>query len=98
MDQKIKFKLLSTEKTHLLRSNNQIVLQTRTFINKKDITLFLENTFDVKVKNVNSMIQHGKVKFRRRHRVQLPDRKKFIITVDNLDKFEKVEQKDVEAV
>lgn len=98
MSVEIKHKLLSSEKSFIVRNSNKLVLLTRSYIQKKEIIAFIEQKYDVKVLKINSLILKGKIKVRRRHKVQLPDRKKFYITLDSLKKFEKIEKKNAEEV
>jgi ribosomal protein L23 len=98
MNKEIKHSFLSSEKTFLLREQNKIVLLTSSWITKQEVIDFFQKKYDTKILKINSLISPGKTKVRRRIRATLPDKKKFYITVDNFDKFEKVEQDNAKAV
>jgi len=98
MSNALKYKMLSSEKSHKMRSINTVVYQTRTFITKPEMVSFLETVFSVKVLDIKSVTQKGKVKIRKRIKVQLPDRKKFYVRVDNLEKLEEIENKNAKEV
>ncbi|MFP4379818.1 MAG: 50S ribosomal protein L23 [Candidatus Sumerlaeia bacterium] len=50
--------------------------------NKIDIARAVEEAFNVRVKNVNTLRQRGKVKSLRRTRGKTPDRKKAFVTLE----------------
>ncbi|MGI9361546.1 MAG: 50S ribosomal protein L23 [Parasphingorhabdus sp.] len=51
-----------TEKTTLLSENNAVVFKVANTATKPQIKAAIEALFDVKVKNVNTMVQKGKTK------------------------------------
>jgi large subunit ribosomal protein L23 len=98
MTKEMKYRLLSSEKSFMMREQNKIVLITSDWIEQKEVIEFIENKYDTKVVKINSLVQKGKTKIRRRIKVTLPNKKKFYMTVDNCDKFDKVEKNNAEAV
>jgi len=98
MTQDFKYKILSTEKSFLVRKDNKLLLSTKSYINKDDVVKFIEDKYDAKVLKINSLVQQGKVKIRRRISVKLPDKKKFYVTLDSFDNFEKIEKQNAKAV
>jgi large subunit ribosomal protein L23 len=98
MTKEMKHRFLSSEKSFLMREQNKIILLTSDWITKEEVKIFVEQKYDTKVLKINSLITSGKTKMRRRVKATLPDKKKFYITVDNFDKFEKVEQDNVKTV
>ncbi|MFT6083275.1 MAG: ribosomal protein L23 [Alphaproteobacteria bacterium] len=98
MTQDFKYKILSTEKSFLVRKDNKLLLSTKSYINKDDVVKFIEDKYDAKVLKINALVQQGKVKIRRRISVKLPDKKKFYVTLDSFDNFEKIEKQNAKAV
>jgi ribosomal protein L23 len=98
MSKELKHRFLSSEKSFIMREQNKIVLITSEWIDKKEVIDFIEQKYDTKVLKINSLINKGKKKVRRRIKVTLPNKKKFYMTVENFDKFEKVEQDNAKAV
>jgi ribosomal protein L23 len=94
MDKEIKHKILTTEKIFSLRSQNKVVIETPCWINKIELVKFIEAKYNTKVLKVNSLIQSGKTKFRKKLKVTLPDKKKFYLTVGNMGNFEKMDNND----
>ena len=88
MLKELKHKFVMTEKTTFLREQNKIVLLTNRLSNQKDVVAFIEAKYEAKVLKINSMNMNGKKRVRKGHRITLPDRKKFYLTLDNLSKFE----------
>lgn len=88
MSQELKHKFVLTEKTTLLREQNKVVITTNTLYDQKDIVAFVENKYETKVLKINSMNVSGKKRVRRQRFVKLPNRKKFYLTLENLNKFE----------
>lgn len=91
MTKEMKHRFLSSEKSFLMKQQNKIVLLTSDWISKEEVKFFIEQKYDTKVLKISSLITSGKTKIRRRVKTTLPNKKKFYITVDNFDKFEKVE-------
>jgi large subunit ribosomal protein L23 len=98
MSKEMKHRFVSSEKSFLVREQNKIILLTSDWISKEEVKVFIEEKYDTKVLKINSLITMGKTKVRRRIKATLPNKKKFYITVDNFDKFEKVEQDNAKAV
>ena len=98
MSKELKHRFVSSEKSFVMREQNKIVLVTSEWIDKKEVVDFIEKKYDTKVLKINSLINKGKKKVRRRIKVTLPNKKKFYMTVENFDKFEKVEKNNAKAV
>jgi len=72
---------LITEKTTLISEYNQVTFWVPVNAHKFEIKHAIEGLFDVKVTNVNTIRQKGKIKmFRGRPGVR-PERKKAIVTL-----------------
>ena len=98
MSKEMKHRFLESEKSFVLRQQNKIVLITAEWIKQEEVIDFIEKKYDAKVLKVNSLVQKGKTKVRRRIKVTLPNKKKFYLTVDNCSKFDKVEKDNAEKV
>lgn len=95
MTAELKHRFLESEKSHISRINNQLVVITSRLVTKKQIKSFIEQKYDVKISKVNSILSKGKSKVRRKMAVKLPDKKKFYIRIsEGLEKFNKVDDKD----
>ena len=70
-----------TEKATLLSEFNQVSLWVPTDSNKFEIKAAIEGLFDVKVTNVNTLLQKGKTKRFRGQLGKRSDRKKAVITL-----------------
>jgi large subunit ribosomal protein L23 len=84
-----------TEKAALLREQgNQVVFEVDTRANKIQIKSAVEELFEVKVTDVNTLIQRGKVKRVGRRNVKRPNWKKAIVTLregDDIQFFDESE-------
>ncbi len=98
MSKEIKHRFLASEKSFLMREQNKIILITSAWIDQKEVVEFIEQKYDTKVLKINSLITKGKTKIRKRIKVTLPNKKKFYMTVENFDKFDKVEKDNAEAL
>ncbi|HAV43094.1 TPA: 50S ribosomal protein L23 [bacterium] len=79
---------LTTERSIILKAQNKYVFRVAPWANKIQIKKAVEHFFGAKVKDVNTMVQHGK-KRRRRYVVgQKPDWKKAIVTLKEGEKIE----------
>ncbi len=98
MNKEMKHRFLSSEKSFTMREQNKIVLITAEWIEQKEVIEFIEKKYDTKVLKINSLVQKGKKKVRRRIKVTLPNKKKFYLTVDNFSKFDKVDKDNAEEI
>jgi large subunit ribosomal protein L23 len=81
-EQIIKRPIALTEKaTQLKDSNNQVVFEVDVAANKIQIKGAVEKLFDVKVLDVNTLVQRGKVKNVGRRAYKRPNWKKAIVTL-----------------
>ena len=84
-----------TEKAAMLRMDaNQIVFEVDKRANKVQIKNAVEELFEVKVTDVNTLIQRGKVKRLGRRSVKRPNWKKAIVTLregDDIQFFDESE-------
>ncbi len=85
-----------TEKAAMLRMDaNQIVFEVDKRANKVQIKNAVEELFEVKVTDVNTLIQRGKVKRLGRRSVKRPNWKKAIVTLregDDIQFFDESEE------
>ncbi len=80
---------LFTEKSSVLRgANNQVSFIVRSDANKIEIRQAVEKIFDVRVKNVQTLIVRGKIKRFGRTQGKRPNRKKAIVTLHEGQKIE----------
>lgn len=87
-DQVIKRSLALTEKASELQSKyNQVVFEVDRAANKIQIRAAVEELFGVKVKGVNTLIQHGKLKRMGRSYAKRPNWKKAIVTLREGDEI-----------
>ena len=70
-----------TEKSTLLSENNAVVFKVANTATKPQIKAAIEALFDVKVKNVNTMIQKGKTKKWKGRPYTRNDIKKAVVTL-----------------
>lgn len=79
----IKRPIALTEKAARLKGKNQVVFEVAMEANKLQIKGAVEALFDVKVTDVNTLIQRGKVKSLpgTRHEAKRPNWKKAIVTL-----------------
>jgi large subunit ribosomal protein L23 len=81
-EQIIKRPIALTEKaTELKENHNQVVFEVDLAANKIQIKDAVEKLFDVKVADVNTLVQRGKVKSVGRRLHKLPNWKKAIVTL-----------------
>lgn len=88
--------LALTEKaTRLKAESNQVVFEVARDANKIQIREALERLFKVKVLNVNTLVQRGKVKRVGRRELKRPNWKKAIVTLrkgDNIEFFSEAQE------
>ncbi|MEP2988326.1 MAG: 50S ribosomal protein L23 [Parasphingorhabdus sp.] len=70
-----------TEKSTLLSENNAVVFKVANTATKPQIKAAIEALFDVKVKNVNTMVQKGKTKKWKGRPYTRNDIKKAVVTL-----------------
>lgn len=85
---KIVRKPLLTEKSVVLKEDNKFCFRVAYNTNKVEIRKAIEELFNVKVKDVNTMIIHGKVKRMGRNSGRRPSWKKAIVTLQPGQKIE----------
>lgn len=94
-EQIIRRPIALTEKATTLRgSNNQVVFEVAVKANKIQIRSAVEALFGVKVTNVNTLVQRGKVKRAGRLELKRPNWKKAIVTLragDDIQFFDESE-------
>ena len=71
-----------TEKSTLLSEHNGVVFKVANDATKPQIKEAVEKLFDVKVKNVNTLIRQGKVKMFKNKVGQQSDVKRAIVTLE----------------
>ena len=71
-----------TEKTTMLSEQNKVVFRVPLDATKPQIKEAVEKLFDVKVKNVNTLIRQGKVKVFKNKVGQQSDVKRAIVTLE----------------
>ena len=77
----IKRPIALTEKAARLRESNQVVFEVAIAANKIEIKTAVESLFSVKVTDVNTLVQRGKVKRMGRVLGKRPNWKKAIVTL-----------------
>ena len=77
----IKRPIALTEKAARLRESNQVVFEVAIAANKIEIKSAVEALFSVKVTDVNTLVQRGKVKRMGRMLGKRPNWKKAIVTL-----------------
>lgn len=85
---KIIRKPLLTEKSVVLKEDNKFCFRVAYNANKVEIRKAIEELFNVKVKDVNTMIIHGKIKRLGRNKGRRPSWKKAIVTLQPGQKIE----------
>jgi len=70
-----------TDKAHYLRKGNKYIFAVRPSSNKIEIKNAVERAFNVKVRDVNTMINKGKKRRRGMIEGKKPDTKKAIVTL-----------------
>jgi large subunit ribosomal protein L23 len=71
-----------TEKATLASERNQVVFKVARTATKPQIKEAVEKLFDVKVKNVNTIVRKGKIKFTKGRRGEQSDTKRAIVTLE----------------
>jgi len=71
-----------TEKATMASEHNKVVFKVARTATKPQIKEAVEKLFDVKVKNVNTLIRKGKVKITRGRRGEQSDIKRAIVTLE----------------
>ena len=71
-----------TEKATMASEHNKVVFKVRKNATKPQIKEAVEKLFDVKVKNVNTLIRQGKVKMFKNKVGQQSDVKRAIVTLE----------------
>jgi large subunit ribosomal protein L23 len=91
----IKRPIALTEKAARLREDNQVVFEVDLRANKIEIRNAVETMFDVKVTEVNTLVQRGKVKRIGRRPAKRRNWKKAIVTLregDDIQFFDESEE------
>ncbi len=94
-EQVIKRPIVLTEKAALLKEDNQVVFEVDLKANKIQIRSAVETLFGVKVVDVNTLVQRGKVKRIGRRFAKRPNWKKAIVTLregDDIQFFDESEE------
>ncbi len=87
-----------TEKASRLRTEaNQVVFEVERTANKIQIRNAVEQLFEVKVTDVNTLVQRGKVKRLGRREVKRPNWKKAIVTLREGDDIQFFDESDDQA-
>ncbi len=79
-----------TEKANILRTKNQVVFEVLRDANKVEIREAVQKMFNVKVKDVNTMLYRGKDRRMGRGYAKLQNWKKAVVTLaegENIDFF-----------
>ena len=71
-----------TEKATLASERNQVIFRVASHATKPQIKEAVEKLFDVKVKNVNTLIRKGKVRTFKGRRGMLSDVKNAVVTLE----------------
>lgn len=94
-DQIIKRPIALTEKAARLKENNQVVFEVAPDANKVQIRDAVETLFEVKVTDVNTLVQRGKQKRMGRRLAKRRNWKKAIVTLregDDIQFFQESEE------
>lgn len=94
-EQIIKRPIALTEKAARLKEGNQVVFQVALRANKIQIRQAVETLFDVKVTEVNTLVQRGKPRRIGRRWVKRPNWKKAVVTLragDDIQFFDESEE------
>ena len=94
-EQIIKRPIALTEKAARLRESNQVVFEVDRRANKIQIREAVEAMFDVKVTDVNTLVQRGKPRRIGRRWVKRPNWKKAVVTLregDDIQFFDEAEE------
>jgi large subunit ribosomal protein L23 len=93
-DQIIKRPIALTEKSITLREQNKVMFEVEEGSNKVQIRLAVEALFGVKVVEVNTLVQRGKVKRMGRGTAKRSNWKKAIITLRDGDEIQFFEESE----
>ncbi len=91
----IKRPIALTEKASRLKEENKVVFEVDFHANKAEIRTCVEQMFDVKVVDVNTVVQRGKTKRMGRGYSKKPNWKKAVITLregDDIQFFDESEE------
>ena len=77
-----------TEKATMASEHNKVVFKVARHATKPQIKEAVEKLFDVKVKNVNTLIRGGKTKMFKNRAGQLSDVKRAIVTLEEGHKID----------
>jgi len=77
-----------TEKATMASEHNKVVFKVARHATKPQIKEAVEKLFDVKVKNVNTLVRQGKVKVFKNKIGQLSDVKRAIVTLEEGHKID----------
>ena len=94
-EQIIKRPIALTEKAARLKTGNQVVFEVAVRANKIQIRQAVEALFDVKVTDVNTLVQRGKPRRIGRRWVKRPNWKKAVVTLragDDIQFFDESEE------
>jgi large subunit ribosomal protein L23 len=84
----IKRPLVTEKNTYISEKQNTYVFEVAKDANKTEIKNAIEKIFEVKVKAINTMINHGKEKRVGRHKARLSNWKKAFVTLNEGQKIE----------
>lgn len=84
----IKRPIALTEKAARMKRSNQVAFEVALRANKIQIRNAVETLFDVKVTEVNTLVQRGKPRRIGRQQVQRPNWKKAIVTLREGDEIQ----------
>jgi large subunit ribosomal protein L23 len=87
----IKRPLMTEKSTSIGEKQNSYLFEVDISSTKEDIKEAVEKLFDVKVRDVNTMINHGKIKRVGRHQGRRSKFKKAIITLEEGQKIQMFE-------
>lgn len=87
-DEIIKRPIALTEKAARLKDANQVVFEVAPGANKIQIKSAVEELFEVKVTDVNTLIQRGKTKRMGRRTTKRPNWKKAVVTLREGDEIQ----------
>lgn len=95
----IKRPIALTEKAARLKEENKVIFEVAVGANKIQIKNAVEELFDVKVTDVNTLVQRGKVKRLGRRLTKRPNWKKAVVTLregDDIQFFEETDEDEDE--
>lgn len=94
-EQIIRRPIALTEKAARVREDNQFVFEVDLAANKIEIRAAVEELFDVKVINVNTLVQRGKTKRIGRRPVKRGNWKKAVVTLAEGDDIQFFDESDL---